>query len=531
MDPRLATRLNEIFPVPGDDTNNSFQELEGGRPKGVLIRSAESGFDANSPNLVSIPTNLEASIPFRELQVEQLLDQAADLLDRGLRFRAEYDELAIRALDLGIELKDFEETDRIHVQETKAGFYDLGRSQSNANLAAEQATQDALVELSRTFSAGSDERNRRESQAQQVADLSSSPVFLEDSLNSNGTSKTPAQYSFSGGQPATRNQHLTDLAAAQATRAFDDQVAALGAQVNSIAQRLQSLQAIADFERRDGGTTGFRFQRKEVERRLINLKALAATEPNGILNFPQRMSVTQSHFQRDFKDAISRMQAAAVGLNTLFGYNAPLPNQETGTFFDDCLIWVRDAIAFLVRFSLLDQNYVQSLSLRNNILPRLDGNGQALETADQAWEAVIVRGETREFNVAEELFGDSLLRPLHVRLRGVSVIAVEQIESDDHGLCRVTLRPPSQSFCRHLVVAVNQPPTNSINQRDVPPCCVGRVESNRSERLPDVCGVQIFHNASPFGRWTVAARPFNATAEPLNDLLVELYVASRHEPL
>src|SRR5260370_37772159 len=44
---------------------------------------------------------------FQFWQVESLIDQAADLLDRGIRTRADWNDFAVRAFNLGFDLEQY----------------------------------------------------------------------------------------------------------------------------------------------------------------------------------------------------------------------------------------------------------------------------------------------------------------------------------------------------------------------------------------------------------------------------------------
>ena len=60
---------------------------------------------------------VDASKAFRFWHVEPLLDQAADLLDRGMRDRSTYDNLRSLYAKLLLDIMEFESTDAIHREE------------------------------------------------------------------------------------------------------------------------------------------------------------------------------------------------------------------------------------------------------------------------------------------------------------------------------------------------------------------------------------------------------------------------------
>ncbi|MCI0538005.1 MAG: hypothetical protein L0Z50_22545 [Verrucomicrobiales bacterium] len=74
---------------------------------------------------------------FSPLHIEPLLDQAADLLDRGLRDRAVWDDQSVKALELWLELHEYKELDTIHSEEERSGVYEVPWKISNGELRAE----------------------------------------------------------------------------------------------------------------------------------------------------------------------------------------------------------------------------------------------------------------------------------------------------------------------------------------------------------------------------------------------------------
>src|SRR5262249_32354933 len=89
---------------------------------GLVLQSVDSGFQSLQGNSGSFPL----------LHVEPLLDQASDLLDRGIKERSQWAELSAKALDAVLELYEFIELDRIHRNEEKEGLYDIPWLQSAA---------------------------------------------------------------------------------------------------------------------------------------------------------------------------------------------------------------------------------------------------------------------------------------------------------------------------------------------------------------------------------------------------------------
>ena len=60
------------------------------------------------------------------------------------------------------------------------------------------------------------------------------------------------------------------------------------------------------------------------------------------------------------------MIKAAAGLVKVYGYTTPLPGDPTDLeYFDDCVLWTRQAIDWLVRFSRREQFMILPVSVRN----------------------------------------------------------------------------------------------------------------------------------------------------------------------
>jgi hypothetical protein len=69
---------------------------------------------------------------FRPEDVESLLDQSADLLDRGLRDRAEWYTLSERAFRVALEIKEFQRLEEITTKEINSGRFTSIAAQSKA---------------------------------------------------------------------------------------------------------------------------------------------------------------------------------------------------------------------------------------------------------------------------------------------------------------------------------------------------------------------------------------------------------------
>lgn len=169
------------------------------------------------------------------------------------------------------------------------------------------------------------------------------------------------------------------------------------------------------------------------------------------------------------------------------------------------VLWVRQAINWLVRFSRLDQNYVRPITLKY-----LKKKNLAQRT-----------GETWTFTVNEDLFPNQR----HVRLRGVAAAVVSD---GAKGLWQMEIRPPSQSFVRHLSGT-----RVDMDQSRVPQCYLGRVVDRSSFRDAEITGINALHNVSPFGTWKLVMSHQSTHGEKsssLDDVQIDLHLAVRTIP-
>ena len=93
----------------------------------------------------------------------------------------------------------------------------------------------------------------------------------------------------------------------------------------------------------------------------------------GSLHLEPLVEAIKTRFTRDYTDAYARLLVAQEGLNELYGYfdmpdvqHVPLNNPKQGNLelLDEAVIWVRDAIRWLVGFGHLDQAWTAIFSIR-----------------------------------------------------------------------------------------------------------------------------------------------------------------------
>ena len=251
-------------------------------------------------------------------------------------------------------------------------------------------------------------------------------------------------------------------------------------------------------------------------------------------------------FERDFREAIACLIPAYVGLVNIYGYDEnPLPNPyaeqlpfnykdqilpSVGStqFFDDCLIWIRDAIRWMVQFQQTEQNYVLPLSIK-----ALVGNQQSWDQGLKLgkWRFEIpnnftfsppqdIQGDDRE--VEDSFNTDFFGGQRHVRLRGISAF-IETNNSSD--VFRLFVKIPSASICKHI-----SENTRVLDQTKVPPCYIARTANRSNVREPDIVGISALHNVSPFGVWELRLSKLTISGTPIEeirDVQIDLHIAMR----
>lgn len=518
-------RDKAAFDIATANLQRNFRISEGGGGVGINalgspLRSDFLAIDYGF-TFTAEPTDAE----FRYQHCETLLDQAADLLDRGQRDRRDWDELAVKKFGVATELTEYYAIDVIHQKEIEKGFYTVESKLSHATASAERYNM-----LGSNMSANylewllknqfSDTEMRRQADTAQLAAFLSHLAAYE----------LPAQGGLVrhawGGNTKTIPEHLLDATFAQVWHSLLNQQVSLLSQhqsyqttVDSATRRTEGLQAKADWDRSD---IEFRRGRTKVARDIADLKMKAYTEPRGALNYDERMKPLKARFTRDFRDALARLRAASEGLSSLYGYDRSLPSSIMNTLggtssseyqlIDDSENWTRDAISWLLRFTQLDQNYILPISIRRTI------------NNDTQWKAGLAQGSWR-IRLPEELFPDQR----HIRLRGIgATVEVDSGEADE--LWQVVVKPPATAVSRHL-----SGQNRTLQQNQVPPIRLARVTARNSNRDTDVVGVVSLHNVSPLGfgpqpEWTISMAQTSLQGVQLKkvkDLVLDLHLAVR----
>jgi hypothetical protein len=448
---------------------------------------------------------------FSPFHIEPLVDQAADLFDRAVRDRATWDDLSAKALTLLLELKEYADVDEIHRREEQAGIYDVEAIESEARRQGEMLNglyqnshSERIGDTLTSFYSGQP-ANDTLNAGVKLAWLSGlvpytwrDQVFVGYSQHTyGGVTKTVADHAYDGAGVQWNyylNTRIADLflqqAVFNAARAISD----------------EQLAGITARHKWEAANSAFRRERTVVARRYQDIKTKAATEPDGLLNYAKRLPALKERFEHDVRHGFARLTAVAKGMRDVYGYDQPLPDAADPEFFDQCLLWSRETIQWLIRFSRQDQSVVWTMSVRDIV-------------GDQRWRDGLNAAEWH-FDVPASTFPEMR----HLRLRGVSA-AIEGIDEDD-GTCQVIVRLPQSAVIQHM-----NGEAVPVDQSIVPPTRISRVTVRTAHRQPDVMGVVALHNASPIGAgWHVRiadAVPKRLKLKKFEDLQLDVHLTYR----
>jgi hypothetical protein len=308
---------------------------------------------------------------------------------------------------------------------------------------------------------------------------------------------------------------LSNTAFYQATRTFllqkHDHWWTMAENARALARSRTLLKGLGAKTAWENKNRGFARRRTKVARQCQDIKAKAVTDPEGLLNFGKRLDALKQSFQQDFRDALARLRVVRQGLGDIYGYEEPFPeNEQSIDYFDDCLLWTRKAIQWLIRFARQEQSFVLPISIRDTV-------------GDSNWQQGLKTGSWQAY--LPDTYFDALSM-VHVRLRGIGAV-VKSRSRDDERLWQIEVRVPDQSQIKHLPLGETRP----LDQSAIPPCILGRVTGRESRRDPDVVGSSALHNASPINAWTVkvlASVPYSEIYVDLEDIVLDLHLSFRY---
>jgi hypothetical protein len=176
---------------------------------------------------------------------------------------------------------------------------------------------------------------------------------------------------------------------------------------------------------------------------------------------------------------------------------------------------VRNAIAYLVKFSQIDQRYSLPISLKSRL-----GNDFKDGRKLKDWA-------TWRVDVPKELFPNQYF----VRLRGFALYVVHERA---RGVWLGIVKAPEKSFFEHYSRPGQPVERVDVDQASVPPALSGRITNRDYIRPPDVIGATSLRNIAPFtpggdNKWTVKLYGASSQGEgtdDVQDLILELHLAA-----
>jgi len=461
---------------------------------------------------------------FNHRHAQSLLDQAAALLERCAVARSEHDRLHLEKWKLHVELDRSLRLEQIQERELQAGVHTLPYERAAVESAAENSLETnygnaeaVLKEL--TEDLVSSGLNQRMTARELSAWVNAYPLKDADLRGDD------ANYSFDGTR-RTKPEHLFEAARMEAEEAAREQVHDLAARrcaamAASDAGRfrrqsldLQTKWSLAEI--------GFRQEKLQVERDALWEKVFQAQSPGGLFNYTERIEPLKRHFSNDFREALATLAAAQRGLKDLYDYAPQFPQPGAPGYFDEVMVWVRNAQTRIAQFSHMDQNYVLAVSVK--------------DLAKSQW-ATGLSSSQWTFDVPDELFEGQA----HVRLRGLGLAVVGEPEVPKKpgpepkappppappkptGFWWARLSLPPTATVRHLSGTAVE-----LDQKSLPVCYLGRVADRDSFREPETAGGDALHNASPIGKqWKLTLAPKSTDGIPttsLRDVQLYLHVA------
>lgn len=492
------------------DYQQSIEKLKSIKEQIYQIRTASGGkFDHRlNTSLSRIEIRPKVTVAsvyngFAKNNVEVLLDQASNLLNRALQDRMEWDSLSINLFSLGIEIGQFIEYDEIHYKETAAGFYDQAVNDKTNALNIDKQAKDKLQYLYDLFSQMSTDR------------------WSTDEMNTIANLHAQISELENAGNHGPQIKPLT-LTLAQYRLAIDYVYNML--QQEGLATSLEQTKMRVDNDNSklnwETANRDFRQQRTEVERKYEYIKLLSLQAEDGVLNYTKRIAPLKERFQNDFSEALLRMTAAADGLKEIYGYTTALPKDDNEPdYFDRCIVWVRQAINFIIKFSRFDQSYVVPISIKKLYL-----NAGKTAEADN-WDKAIEAGVLK-FMLTVNNFPDTSF----VRIKGISIFfqlgelnkhSFQHI-SHFNGALSAYITPPPNSYYNHNGNSV------SVNQAYVPNLRLNRLATRDFIRPPEIGGASLYANLSPIGDWQIELPQIKQeqinTLFAIEDIIMDLYI-------
>ena len=243
-------------------------------------------------------------------------------------------------------------------------------------------------------------------------------------------------------------------------------------------------------------------------------KALSA--PGRPFALDEQRDLALKRLCRDYEEAVNRACVAEEGLDKLYGrvgQASPLPSEaETlGTSITTLSIWIRDSLEWLIAYRQREQTFTRVVSVRS-LMNR------------NAW--ALVKHSRDNYATKLQVPVDLFRGYDNCHVRGVAATLVGEAGTVPW---TIMLRLPDEA------VFENSGQSVEVDQSGRASCLLGRVESHRSARPPELCGVNSLLDASPIGRsnqggvWSLEiVKPTGASSESfshLEDVVLEVSAA------
>ena len=441
---------------------------------------------------------------FYKNHVEVLIDQASNLLERGIKTRSEWDDLNIKSFYAEWELNKFLDLDKVHKRETSSGYYNQQVNDKIAELNIEKLQKEKLLNSNNIFKEYFKNVLNEQSREHVIASRGRL-AYME---NNTSIDKNDIQ-----------NESIVLEQAQQATQYINS---ILQGETLETSKEQSNLRYTNILSKKNWELVNrlFRIQRTEIERKYEYQKLRSHLAEDGVLNYSKRFKPLKKMFENDFNEAYYRLQLVEKGIKEIFGYTVPLPKFEERTdFFDNCFVWCREAINWLISFTRFDQSFVIPISLKSKIIKE-----------KKSWEECLNKGSLT-FIIDQQDFDNDF----HVRVKGLSIFInaypgskKEKNKSENYletynGIIRAQIKPPEESFYVH-----NSSHTEGNIIQKLPVLKLNRISTRGFIRQPEISGTSIYENISPFGEWKIDFPQIkNESLNKLiliNDFTMDLYV-------
>lgn len=236
----------------------------------------------------------------------------------------------------------------------------------------------------------------------------------------------------------------------------------------------------------------------------------------------EQIEALEKSIKEDFQDAFNRAEVAQQGIRLIYGSDASEP-KVSGlptkgalgdlSLLDGVTLWVREAIRWLTTVRQLDQEFTLLVSMK-----RVLG-----ETAFTSLVDALKSGNAHECKFA--LSAKDVPTHRFVRFRGMRAATVD---------CKATLQ--GVLWFPRLAYSTQWSGDVEVQQDEVPPCLLGRIDDRSQGRPPDLLSPGALVNVSPFGDTKGPAGQFRlrlsavSAVESVADVYLEFFLVGIGRP-